>query len=490
MTGLRPFREWSLGVKLAGTLFVVVAGVTALVSASLMSQTRAALEGELAKRGQGLADNLARLSRDLVLQDDLWGLYKVVRDIADGSGDAENVVVDAVVLDQAGWVLAHSDPARHPMGEPFRESPEASRDGAVHHLAVPVVVDNQPIGTARVGITTRYLDATVAATARRAVIVGAILGALGVLLGLTISRRMTRPLRELAAAVDRLGEGRLEEPVLVRVTERDEIGRLADRFTLMALRLRDHVREREETQRHLESLLVRRQELEARLIKTERLASVGELAGALAHEIRNPLGAVVAAARMLAADSPQAAGYDQAALIRVITDESRRLDRILADFLAFARPRRPLRQAHSLNRLVGEILDSLRLDPRVDGTTLRSALDPALPPLAVDADQIKQVVWNVVRNALDATGAAGEVCVSTAVDDGHLVVDVVDAGAGIPPEQQARLFEPFHTTKPGGSGLGLAVAHRIVAAHGGSIEVASRAGAGTRVRILLPRTTG
>lgn len=472
VAALRPLREWSLGVKLTSTFFVVVVGVTALVTLSVMSHARAALESELGKRGQNLVENLARLSRDLVLQDDLWGLYKVARDVVSAPGDAENMVVYALVQDAEGKILAHSDPARHPMGEPLHPD-AATRTGGVRDFAAPVVVDNRTIGLARVGITTRYLEATVAGIARRAMLVGALLGALGVVLGLVISRRMTRPLRDLASAVDRIGAGRLDEPVRVRVTERDEIGRLADRFVLMAERLRDNARELQDTQ--------------ARLIKSERLATVGEVAGALAHEIRNPLGSLFAAAKMLGADSPQAAGYDQRELVRVITEESRRLDRILGDFLEFARPRRPRRQPHSLNGLVGEVLDSLRLDPLAEGQKFRTALDPALPPISVDADQIKQVLWNVVRNALEANAGRGEVRVTTGVLDGHLVLEVADAGAGIPRVQQARLFEPFHTTKPGGSGLGLAIAHRIVAGHGGAIEVASEPRSGTRVRILLRR---
>jgi signal transduction histidine kinase len=105
----------------------------------------------------------------------------------------------------------------------------------------------------------------------------------------------------------------------------------------------------------------------------------------------------------------------------------------------------------------------------------------------VDGDQIKQVIWNVVRNALEATSAGGRLDVSTQAVDGHVTIEVADGGPGIPAERQARLFEPFQTTKPGGSGLGLAIAHRIVTAHGGTIDVVSEPGLGTRVRVDLPR---
>ena len=132
----RPFRQWTLGTKLAGTFFVVVAGVAAVVSVSVISHERRALDEELRKRGASVVQNLSRLSVDLVLQDDLWALYKVVRDIARGSGGGENVVVYAMVLDPAGRVLAHSDPARYPMGEPLEDDPVRRPSGPVTDLSV------------------------------------------------------------------------------------------------------------------------------------------------------------------------------------------------------------------------------------------------------------------------------------------------------------------------------------------------------------------
>ncbi|MCI0635536.1 MAG: ATP-binding protein, partial [Actinobacteria bacterium] len=170
-------------------------------------------------------------------------------------------------------------------------------------------------------------------------------------------------------------------------------------------------------------------------------------------------------------------------------DESRRLERTLSDFLAFARPRPPVRRLHHLNGLIGEVLDAVRLDAVAKGKTMATHLASDLPPVPVDGDQVKQVVWNVVRNALEATPTGGRLEVSTQAVNGRVVIEVADGGAGIPPERQARLFEPFQTTKPGGSGLGLAIAHRIVTAHEGTIDVDSQPGVGTRVRVDLPRET-
>ncbi len=206
----RPFREWTLGTKLAGTFFIVVVSVAALVSVSVLSHARRALDDELKKRGASLVEHLARLSVDLVLQDDLWA-HKVVRDTASGSGDSENVVAYAMVLDGEGRVLAHSDPANFPMGEPIGRdavgrpagsvaelnvySAQVNGQGTIHDLTAPIILDKQRIGVARIGITTRHLDAAVRRTTWDVVIVSVMLAGCGVALGFWISRRMTRPLR-------------------------------------------------------------------------------------------------------------------------------------------------------------------------------------------------------------------------------------------------------------------------------------------------------
>jgi len=479
--------RWTLGAKLAVTFAGVIALVVLVVSHSVVSRARAALERELRERGADAAENLSRLSADLVLEEDLWSLYKVVRGIVVADVDGGNLVTYAAVIDPMGRVLAHSDPPRYPIGEPLADDVEASwapyrrgttwsagqaADEVVHHFSAPIVVDNQRIATARIGISLRQLEATLGRITREIIVLGVLLGELGAVLGYVISRRMTRPLTELGQAVDRIAAGRIENPPAVSTREKDEIGALADRFNLMARRLRDSQREAEEAQ--------------AQVIRGERLASVGECAGSLAHEIRNPLGAVVAAARMLSSRAPQATTYDREQLAGVIADEARRLNRILSDFLAFARPRPLARQPHSMNALVGEVLDLLRLDDLAGGRTLEPRVAPESGPCEMDRDQVKQVLWNLLRNALEATPAGGRVVVETAFERGAVVVQIADEGPGIPPERQARLFEPFFTTKKGGSGLGLAIAHRIVSAHGGTLAVSSAPGEGTRARVTLP----
>jgi signal transduction histidine kinase len=480
------FRRWTLGAKLAATFSAVILLVVAIVSLSVMSGIRRTIEQDLRERGADATHNLARLSAELVLDDDLWGLYKVLRDVVVGGGDGENVVAYAAVVDGQGKVLAHSAPDQHPIGslleDPAVGERRAYRSGvdwaatgatpAVHHFASPVVVDGQQIATARVGISLRHLEPTIARMRRAVLALAMLLGALGALVGLLVSRRMTRPLSELGRAADRIAAGDLDEPSPVRWDERDEIGALAERFNLMATRLRDSQREATEAQ--------------ARLVRSERLASVGECAGSLAHEIRNPLGAVVAAAKMLCAQTPQAETYDRERLAGVIADEARRLNVILSDFLVFARPRPPVRLPHSMNGVVADVIESMRLDELSAGKSIDARCGWEGAPCEMDRDQITQVLWNLVRNALEATPPGGQVTVATAQRDGSSAVEVADRGPGIPPDRQRCLFEPFQSSKRGGSGLGLAIAHRIVAAHGGAVAVDSRLGEGTRIIVTVP----
>ncbi len=595
----RAFREWSLGGKLAATLFTMVWGVALLISLAAISHERKALDAELRTRGVSLAQSLARLSVDLVLQDDLWGLYRVVRDIVQGEGAApEQVVVYATVLSPGGERLAHSDPARFPISE--RLEPTSINDRAlnadgilvqaatetdgrtIYDFTVPVILDRRKVAVARLGMTTQYLESTLSRIKREVFLISSALAALGMALGLAVSRRITRPLARLSASVQAISRGQLDERILVETTEKDEVGLLGDSFNQMATNLRESIAEIRATKQYLENLLehandfiytldlagsftyvngkfvelgyrkedllgrpfvvllggavdpatgeregavevevrdrreiprvwvvttsplldtrgqrigvlgiakdiTERKEMERRLIRSEKLASIGELAGAVAHEIRNPLGSIFTAVNLLGKDRHGRIEPERAELLRIIQEESRRLNRILTDFVHFAHPRPPLFQPHDLNGLVEEVVEALRFDDKAKGKVFRKTLDLTARKALVDADQVKQVFWNVSLNALQAMGDGdGELAVSTVGDDGHVHISIADTGPGMSRNQLGRIFEPFHTTRREGMGLGLAIAHRIVETHRGQIRIASQEGRGTTVTIILP----
>lgn len=225
--------------------------------------------------------------------------------------------------------------------------------------------------------------------------------------------------------------------------------------------------------------------LNRRLSKSESLAAVGAMAAVLAHEIRNPLGSLVTAAASLGRDDLPPA--DRTTLVSVLRTESKRLSETLTQFLQYARPRDPRLTTSDLAAMVGEVAAMLRSDKEALGKVrLTVKSDPALKPFPFDADQVRQVLWNIVLNALEALGGKGKVTLSVEARDGHAALVVADNGPGIPPDVQKRLFEPFHTTKERGTGLGLAVAERVVSSHGGRILVETDLGRGTAFTILLP----
>ena len=226
--------------------------------------------------------------------------------------------------------------------------------------------------------------------------------------------------------------------------------------------------------------------LQARLREAERLATAGELAASMAHEIRNPLAAILNATALLADGGGLSAG-ERASTLEAMRTEARRLNRILSDFLRFARPQ-PARMTPGdirpvLEHVRGLIHDDRRRAGRVD---VKVSVDPALPRFRFDRDQVIQVVWNVALNGVEAMNGRGRLGMEATRQNGSVALVVTDSGPGIAPERRARVFEPFYSGKPNGSGLGLTIAERIVAAHGGRIEIDSEPGRGTRVTLLFP----
>ncbi|MBI4348634.1 MAG: PAS domain S-box protein [Elusimicrobia bacterium] len=225
--------------------------------------------------------------------------------------------------------------------------------------------------------------------------------------------------------------------------------------------------------------------LQGRVAHAEALASLGEMAAVVAHEIRNPLGSIVMAAKQLTVGKLAKADRDM--VYRVLRDESQRLNETLTNFLAYARPRELRLERADLNALVEDV--SRTLESNVE--LLREirvdlSLDDRIQPFPVDRDQLRQVVWNIALNAVQAMDGRGTLSVRTALESGFACLTISDTGPGIPEAAKAGLFKPFQTTKQQGTGLGLAIAQRIVKAHGGSIEAESGPGRGAAFTIRLP----
>jgi len=219
--------------------------------------------------------------------------------------------------------------------------------------------------------------------------------------------------------------------------------------------------------------------------RQDRMAAVGRLAASIAHEIRNPLAAMRGSIQMLRSEMD--GDSEQAQLMEIILRESDRLNRIVADYLNYARPR-PAELANvDISALVAETFKLLRNSAEIgDAHTLEEDLPNRPAIVSGDPEQLKQVCWNITRNALKAMPGGGTFRISlTEVDDNRWRLSFTDTGCGMAPEQVERLFEPF-TSTTGGTGLGLSIVYQIIRDHSGTINVRSRQGEGTTITIELP----
>jgi two-component system, NtrC family, sensor histidine kinase HydH len=240
----------------------------------------------------------------------------------------------------------------------------------------------------------------------------------------------------------------------------------------------------------LVSDVTEQERLRQRLSEVERLAAVGELAAGLAHEIRNPLAAILNAATLLEEEETLTA-EERASILEAVKTEARRLNTTLSDFLLFARPRLPTRQTGDIGKVV-ERVSALLQEERNGraGVQVDVRVDPMVPQFPFDADQLTQVLWNIARNGVEAMHGRGHLTLDVGRRNGEVLISVADTGPGISADEQRRIFQPFISKKPGGTGLGLAIAQRIVTAHGGRIDVESAPEQGSRFTICLPLVEG
>lgn len=220
------------------------------------------------------------------------------------------------------------------------------------------------------------------------------------------------------------------------------------------------------------------------LARADRLSALGEMAAGLAHEIRNPLASVKGALEIIAARVQR--GTAEAEFSDIANKEVKRLDDLLERFLAYARPHPPALRNTNLRDVIDHVAALLRPEAERGGVSVDIDRAQSLPEVLVDPEQIEQVFLNVLLNGIQASPRGARVCVRHGQDAKGVIIDVVDEGPGVPSEHLPRIFDPFFTTKEKGTGLGLAVSARILAAHGGDIEARRNDGRGLCIRIRLP----
>lgn len=300
------------------------------------------------------------------------------------------------------------------------------------------------------------------AAAGGVVICGVMLAALAIL--------VQRPLLELQKKIAQLRSGDLRVSASF-ASRNDEIGDLGRNFNAMVLQLRES---RGEIQRLHQSQMSR----------AEHLATLGELAAGLAHEIRNPLAGIAGVVEIIGRDLPEGSAGRE--VWEEVRGEIQRIQKTLNDLLNYSRPHPPEFNAGPLHVAAERAIRLARQQSASRPIDIQLVRDGDLPPCEHDPSQIEQMLLNLLLNAIQAIEKQGRVEVRLAAGEGKAVITVSDTGRGIPRENLQKIFRPFFTTKGHGTGLGLSLARRIVETHGGHIEVQSTLGEGTCFTILLP----
>jgi two-component system sensor histidine kinase HydH len=227
---------------------------------------------------------------------------------------------------------------------------------------------------------------------------------------------------------------------------------------------------------------------EANRLLRAQYTEIAQLAGGLAHEIRNPLSTMGLNLDLIAEEFPDPESPRDKRIVQKIERirrETRRLQEILEDFLRFARVQELRKGPTDLNEVVDELRDFCEPQCAVQSIVIRTQYE-ILPPVRIDADLFKQALLNLILNAQRAMPDGGELMLRTRLDGKFAVLDVIDTGMGMDEELQAKVFNAFFSTRPGGSGLGLATTRKIVEAHGGTIGLRSDPGRGSQFTLRLP----
>lgn len=318
-----------------------------------------------------------------------------------------------------------------------------------------------------------------------------ILVAIGVLLtaimaGVFMSRGMTRSLADLTTTAEHIASGDLTRRPH-DITRRDEIGRLARSFGTMADRVhesRDELEHRIQARTaDLQEALSQLHDTQGELVRKEKLATIGQLASSVGHELRNPLGvmanAVYILERTVEAPSPKARQY-----LQLLTAQIKLSERIVADLLDSARSQSPQRRRTDVRALLTDQLGRVNIPSNVH---VELDLDDDLPEVHVDPDQIGQILVNLFTNATQAMdNQPGALSIRAHNGDGRVHIRVRDTGPGVPPELAEKIFEPLYTTKARGIGLGLSVSRSLATANRGRLSVTNHPGGGAVFTLDLP----
>jgi signal transduction histidine kinase len=499
---LRVLRFMRSSLRTKFLIIIVALQITVMGAVTIVMerQQRSAILEQTRLRALSMGTSLAALSEGYVIS---YNFAKLEQAAAKMTADDADVVY-AIVHLYDGKVAAFSgrddlqgkklnDPISQravQATEPLLQDIAVPRTGEPgYDVAIPVFVpqNSKKWGTIRIGFSLKRAYGLIHQTRRALFLLS--LGAIlcGTSLAILLSMRISKPIGQLVAGVHAVARGAYGRPIQVNAS--DEIGYLAHAFEEMRISLRRHLVSLADEKRRLETANRRLQETQQQLIQSERLAAVGQMAARVAHEVNNPLAIIKTAIRIVRKQHQTA--HPATENLQEIEEEIDRIARIIRELLDFARPT-PTQALVQVNTIIRNLEGLLAQNLRERQIALNIIVEPELPLVRISADQLKQVLLNMVRNAEDAMPQGGALAIRTARQGQMVEISVTDTGCGIAAEHLSHLFDPFFTTKANerGLGLGLSVSYGIITGAHGHITVESEVGKGSTFWISLPAAAG
>ena len=493
------------GKQIAGVTAIVGVAVTAL-SGLYVTRLSAIVLHESHARGQLLSSAIFHRAREVVTGS--TDPYSALRDdpgmrsILESSIYGESVT-GAYILDPGGRIEASSDPSR--VGEQHVERPDLARlvelsglqqlrviynrDGQTLEVRQPMTLGTDAFGSIRIGVSTLLMRQELNAALRPALITAAVSLLIAVIVAGLLAQLLLKPIHVLRSGLTRLGRG--ETDVKLDLPPGDEFGELGDYFNTISQQLSaERAQGSDLTQAdaaHADETLHTR--VERALAYSRKLVALGRLTAGIAHEVKNPLNAMMIHLELLRTKIRSGALSGALQHVEVIESAVRRLDEVVQGFLKFTRPEDLQLQPVSIPTLFQELLPLIEPEAQAHNVKIELDAPMSLPDAQGDAAMLRQAVLNLAINACQAMESGGTLrLVAGTAAQNKVEVRVEDTGVGIPPEQLGKIFDLYYTTKDRGTGIGLSMVYRIIQMHDGELEVQSTPGHGTAFKILLPKS--
>ena len=482
----------SVGGKLITTLFFVLLLNLGLLGWVNVQLHRRHLEEARFASAQQISDVIRRSTVYYMLRNDRPAISHIVKTIGQQPGMSALRIYDA--HGRVGFSTDDSEVGRMkkdlPAGPnrvlnirtPIPNSPSCSNAACHAHAPTDAI-----LGTLDTSLSLAAADAELRSSTRWFVT----FSALAMIATLAVSaafvwRFVQRPVSKLREGTELIAQGSLG--LQIPVLSRDELGKLAQSFNQMSM---DLLEARTQIEDRVREKTAQLQQANEQMLRAEKLTSLGKLAAVVAHEVNNPLSGILTYARLMRkwverGDSLELRGEEMRQSLQLIESESKRCGELVRNLLTFARVTPLNITAVDLNSIARQVIRLVEHKLELAKITADLQLDPKLPPVRGDANQLEQLLLALVMNAIEAMPHEGTLTISTQPSGERIIVTVEDDGTGIPKEILSRLFDPFVTTKEEkGVGLGLAISRTIVERHDGSISVWSEPGRGTKFTITL-----